>query len=520
MQNVLPAWAGLGLRQRAIVIGAAVAVFVAVLALARMASAPAQALLYSGLDPAAAGEVVAALEQRGVAYTVRGEAIFVDADQRDSLRMQLAAEGLPAVGGAGYELLDRLSGFGTTAQMFDAAYLRAKEGELARTIAASPAVRAARVHIAAPPPAPFRRETRPTASVTVTTRSGGLTADQARAIRHMVAASVAGLVPADVAVIDSALGLVPDDAAPTPGSAGQDRAEALRSNVERLMAARVGAGRALVEVSVDVVTERESITERRLDPQGRVAIATDTEERTESSQGTAPGVTVASNLPEGDAGKGGESRSNAATTRERVNFEVSEVARALERPPGAIRRLTVAVLVDGTTDAAGTWSPRSEAELADLRDLVAAAVGFDAARGDVITIKSMQFVRPADDLAGEAPGFLAGLDAMRLIQMAVIAAVALLLGLFVLRPMVTGARRGTNDGLAPALPSPSLAPVPVLEGEIDDGAGPRPEAAARGPADPPAADAAVERLRRLIAERQTETVEILRSWMDEREDRR
>lgn len=98
-----------------------------------MAAQPSMTLLYSGLEPGAAGEVVQALEQRGVVHEVRGRAIYVESGQRDELRMTLASEGLPQNNSKGYELLDTLSGFGTTAQMFDAAYWRAKEGELART---------------------------------------------------------------------------------------------------------------------------------------------------------------------------------------------------------------------------------------------------------------------------------------------------------------------------------------------------------------------------------------------------
>ena len=131
--------------------------------------------------------------------------------QRDSLRMTLAAEGLPANSGAGYELLDGLSGFGTTAQMFDAAYWRAKEGELARTIRANPQIKSARVHIAQAPEMPFQANVPPKASVTVTTAGGGLSTAQARAIRHLVAAAVPGLLPEAVAVIDSVGGLIPGE---------------------------------------------------------------------------------------------------------------------------------------------------------------------------------------------------------------------------------------------------------------------------------------------------------------------
>ena len=517
-------WSRLDPSRRAIVIGATIAVFAAVLVLARIGGTAPKTLLYAGLDLAAAGEVVTALDAARVAYEVRGDAIYVDPAQRDSLRMSLAAQGLPAAGGAGYELLDQLSGFGTTAQMFDAAYLRAKEGELARTIATSPFVRMARVHLAVPQGQPFRRDLRPSASVTVTTRGNPLDDAQARAIRHLVAASVAGLAPADVAVVDSANGLIagPADGADIARGAF-DRAAQLRANVERLLAARVGAGRVIVEVAVDVANEREAITERRLDPQGRVAISTDTEERTESAQGTNPGVTVASNLPEGDAGQGAESRSNTAGTRERVNYEVSEVSRSVERAAGSVRRQTVAVLVDGVRAADGTWTPRSEAELAALRDLVAAAVGFDEARGDVLTLRSLEFepLPPAGTTA--AASIWSGLDPMRLIQLLVVAVVILVLALFVLRPILVASRRDLRDDQRqpgmPAGPGPG-APT-VLTGEIAE---PDPFPAAL-PGPPGAtgdgtAENPVDRLRRLIQERQTESVEILRSWMDEREDAR
>ncbi len=273
MQNLISIWKALDAKRRAIVAGATVAVFVAILAIAQFAGKPGMALLYAGLQGAAAGDVVAALEQEGVAFEVRGDSIYVDSTRRDSLRMVLAAQGLPANSGTGYELLDGLSGFGTTSQMFDAAYWRAKEGELARTILANPQIRTARVHIAQAPSKPFQSDQKAKASVSVTTAGGGLTADQARALRHLVAAAVPGMVVADVAVIDAVAGLLPgEEDGQRPTAAGEARAAELRRNVERLIEARVGPGNAVVEVAVEVETDREAITERTFDPQGRVVV--------------------------------------------------------------------------------------------------------------------------------------------------------------------------------------------------------------------------------------------------------
>ncbi len=523
MQNVLSIWSTLTLRRRIVVVGATIAVFLAVLGLARLAGAPRMDLLYAGLDGRSAGEVVAALDTRGVAYEVRGDSIYVDATMRDSLRMTLAGEGLPSAGGQGYELLDSLSGFGTTSQMFDAAYWRAKEGELARTILALPDVKAARVHISQGPEDPFRREVQPTASVTVTTVSGTLSDEQARALKHLIASAVSGMRPEDVQIIDTVGGLIaaPEDRA-LSGGAASDRAAEIRSRVERLLAARVGMGKAVVEVAVDLVTESEQISERKIDPQGRVAISSDTAETSKSSTEPGGDVTVASNLPEGDTAAGAAGKSQSSETRERVNYEVSETRRDLTRAPGGIRRMTVAVLVDGVTapDANGTsvWSPRSEEELAALRELVGSAVGLDEARGDVLTLKSLEF-QPLGLEGTEAQASLlppiGPIDILSVVQIAVFAIVALILGLFVLRPILAGRRveipppPGVPLGLPPA--------IEALTGEIDDGILPAAMPLVGSDGAAAAAEDPAARLRRLIAERQAESIEILRGWLEPEE---
>ena len=530
MQNVMAIWSALDFRRRIIVVGATLAMFLAVLWLGRMAGQPDMALLYAGLEPATAGEIVAALDQRGVAYEVAGGSILVDASQRDSLRMALATEGLPAAGGGGYELLDNLSGFGTTSQMFDAAYLRAKEGELARTLLAMPDVKAARVHIASAPTRSFQSGVEPSASVTLTSASGGMSEAQAQAVRHLVASAVAGMRPDMVQIIDTVGGLIGGEGETGfDTGAATDRAAAIKGNVERMLAARVGPDKAVVEVAVDLVSEREQITERKFDPQGRVAISSETEERTDSS--TEPGgeVTVASNLPQGDAAGGAAGQSQTSETKERVNYEVSETQRDVLRSPGAIRRMTVAVMVDGmvtlAADGSRTWTPRPDEELATLRELVAAAVGLDEARGDVLTLKSLEFQELPAPLGTEATaGFLppmARLDTMSLVQIAVLALVALVLGLFVIRPILT------SGGLRPALAAPS-SPLALpsasgnaetaLDGEVETGFA-LPGYAAQGRGGDAESDDPASRLRRLIEERQSESIEILRGWMERDEER-
>ncbi|MBC7675670.1 MAG: flagellar M-ring protein FliF [Rhodoferax sp.] len=531
MQNLIALWSSFDARRRIVIIGATLAVFLAVIGLARMAGTPGMGLLYAGLDGAAAGEVVAALDQRGVTYEVRGDSIYVDATQRDSLRMTLAADGLPAAGVAGYELLDGLSGFGTTSQMFDAAYWRAKEGELARTILANPQIKSARVHIAQAPSQVFRRDQRPTASVTVSTTQGNLPMGQADALKHLVAAAVSGMMPEDVAVIDTVGGLIESSSDTTlPDGNAQNRAAEIRANVERLLIARVGANRAVVEVALDLVTDSETVTERRFDPQGKVAISSETQEKTGSSTEPGGAVTVASNLPQGDTSAGGNGKSQTSETSERLNFEVSETTREVQRVPGSIRKLSVAVLVDGQqvvgADGNTTWTARTDEELATLRELVASAVGLDETRGDVQTLKSLAF-EPVPDLGTSADSSLLSafgpINIMTAIQIAALALVALILGLFVVRPILSAqARIVPALGLQPgplALPGIARAQSEALSGEIDDGSG-LPHFKVNT-FDAPATlnNEPVARLRRLIEERQAESVEILRSWMEVDEEK-
>ncbi len=312
----------------------------------------------------------------------------------------------------------------------------------------------------------------------------------------------------------------------------------------------------MVQVNVELETMRETILERRIDPDSRVAIATETDERTNTARDTASGgVTVASNLPDGDAGPGGSSSSEGSETRERVTFDMSELQREVAREPGDIRRVSVAVLLNGVrsigADGIATVDPRPEAEIAALQALVQSAIGYTAERDDSVTIQSMAFEETVQgDLV--QPGFAdrMSLDLGRVVQTLVLAAAALFIAFGLLRPMLRrepGAALSDPTAFATALPgvapgydramaAPILAtgpaPLPSLAAPV--GAAPqamaRPDPAAEGfPALPAAFPAArgddlveslpdpVDRLRRLIEEREEETIEILRSWMEEDE---
>ena len=513
MKQLQKFWEGLDPRRRLIAGLSALAILAAVFGISRVATEPSMAMLYSGLDSAAAGEVVAELEAEGVAFEVDGSSILVDRAARDRIRMQLAAKDLPAGGPAGYEILDNLSGFGTTSQMFDAAYWRAKEGELARTITGSPNVRTARVHLANPVSQPFSRTPAGSASVTVTMSRGDLDRGQAEAIRYLVSSAVAGVAPDAVAVIDSARGVVlagKEDGFDGSGASPNERAETLRANVQRLLEARVGQGHAIVEVNVDADMDSQTINERTIDPDSRVAISSDTEQSSENATGTSPSVTVASNLPDGNTGgAAGENKRNASNSRERQNFDVSETRRERVIQPGQVRRISVAVMVDGIIETAAdgteTWAPRPAEEMDTLRQLVQSAVGFDEKRGDTVTLESLQFTAPPEQgsLATRAgSGFLDAYGA-RLAQLGVLGMIVLALIFFVLRPMT--ARRSPLElseltGPRALADETSRSHVPQIGGDLLDL--------------PAHTVNKIERLRDVITSRGEDSAAVLRSWIE------
>lgn len=498
-------WGALDPRQRLIAVLAMLAIGATVWGLVQAIRTPSMETLYGGLDSRAAAEVATAVQAMGVRVETQGGSILVPAGERERVRMALAAARLPRNGPEGYELLDGLDGFGTTSEMFAATYWRAKEGELARTILATPGVRTARVHIANPSGRPFQRTARPSASVTVTTGHGVLDTGQAEAIRFLVASAVPGLEPQAVSVIDAAHGAILRMGEAAGGDDGQrsgsNREQQLRAEIERLLAARVGDGKAIVSVAVETTLESETTRERIIDPNSRVAISTDSREVEETGTGGVGGAaTVASNLPVDGGGAEAETTRARTETEERVNFEISETTRERVRRAGDIRRITVAVLVDGIhtlmPNGERVWTPRTEAEIGQLRDLVRSAIGFDETRGDRVTVETLEFAeRPVQGTLAEAgvTDFVSR-HIMSIIQIVALAAVAVGLGVFVLRPLLRAAE--ANAG---AVADRGIGGMAFID-EFDTSA------------DRPQDNLTL--LRNAFEEQRTDSAGVLRSWLE------
>ncbi len=513
------------MKQKALMLGAFMVTFTAILLFAWFANRPSMSLLYSGLEPAQSSGVIDAIAQSGAVYEVRGDAIWVERDRRDELRIALAGQGLPSTGSSGYELLDGMSGFGTTSQMFDAAYWRAKEGELSRTILALPNVKSARVHLAVSGNRGYRRDATSSASVTLTRNGPAITQNQARALRYLISSAVPGMAVEKVSVIDSEAGVIPSG----DEMLSETRETDMKRNVERILEAHVGAGNAIVEVHLDTVTEAEILTEQRFDPEARALISQETEEAADQNSSANPGpVTAASNLPESQNDPAGQNRSSRTENRQRSNFEVSKTTREVHKQPGDIRRLSVAVLVNGgaQTDTNGdvTLVPRPEAELAVIRELVASAVGYDEGRGDQITVKSLNFAGISNEGTLASHGLLERMEWNTLARIALIGIFALAAMLLVLRPILRarGLAMPNRATLDDSLPLPEPAPT-MSEDLSDDADDAFPEFVMATPEfdfvpiGSPAPDP-VSRLKELMKSRREESLTILSNWIDKKED--
>ncbi|MGN6516206.1 MAG: flagellar basal-body MS-ring/collar protein FliF [Rhizomicrobium sp.] len=419
-------------------------------------SEPPKTILYSGLDPRDAAQVTAKLDAMNVKYDAKGDGstILVSADQVTKLRMELASENLPAAG-TGYEIFDKSNTFGTTAFVQNINRLRALEGELARSIQTIDGIDSARVHLVIPERQIFAREDQnPSASVVLRVQST-LDRGQVAAIQHLVAAAVAGLQPGRVAIVDDHGTLLAggdeksgaDAAAADQEQHTTDLEDRLRQRIESIVASVVGPGHVRVQVAADMNYDHTSTTSETYDPDSKVVRSTQTVEQNASDTNGNSGsgaVSVANSLPNAQQNSSGDNtKSTSGRTEETTNYEISKTVKTSTVDQGTVKRLSVAVVVDGTTttDAAGkdTYKARTPQEMSQIDSLVKSAIGFDKSRGDDVKVVNMPFAHLDVADATPAPKPLLGLDSaywFKIIEAGILSLTALLLGLFVARPLI------------------------------------------------------------------------------------
>jgi flagellar M-ring protein FliF len=518
-------------------------------------AAPPMGLLYSNLDLREAGSITQALDQGGIKYQVQGDGstIMVSRDKVAAARLMLAGKGLPTSDSVGYEIFDTQNALGQTDFVQQLNMKRATEGELARTIRALDGVTYARVHLVLPERQLFQDTTeQASAAVTIGIGAREPSTDQVRAVQNLVSGAVPNLKPEKVVVIDQhgkTLSAESDVAGKEAADAKAQIEDNLRARVKSLVEGVVGAGKARVQVSADVDMSQVTTQSEKYDPDGQVVRSEQTNDTSAKDNSGAGGGTAAAsastNIPGGtqtaatqNPANGSENTGQESTT----NYEISKTTTTQVQQPGAIKRLSVAVAVDGLTAPAkdgkpGPYTPRTAEEMQHLNDLVKAAIGFSSDRGDQVQVVNVRFPDAEDAEGVSASNPLMGFDKndiMRTVELAVLAVVAGLILFFVIRPMVRSAQAGfaaagggalvpyTGGGGAPiearvistpdgqiitvdaATGQPLALPNPELEQKIDIA---RIEGQVKA--------SSIKRVAEFVEKHPEESVSILRGWLHE-----
>lgn len=469
MDSILDTFKSLGTVRLAAIGGVAIGLIIFFVFLTSRLGGTDMTLLFGELDRGDSSKIVSKLETQNIPYELRGEGqqIFVPSQMVLRLRMQMAEDGLPAGGSVGYEIFDKSDSLGTTNFVQNVNLLRALEGELARTIRSIGSVDEARVHLVMPKRELFsRREQKPSASVVIKSRGAGkLTKAQVMAIQHLVAAAVPRLEPDRISVIDSrgrllarAGGEDEDGGAFASTSDELRRAheERVTRQIEQLVEQSVGIGKVRAQVSAEIDFDRITTNTEQYDPDGQVVRSTQTvEENAQSNDKDGQStVSVANNLPDAQQNAGGSgSASQSARTEETVNYEITRTVKNHIHETGTVRRISVALLVDGTytinEDGDRVYAERSKEELEKIEKLVKSGIGFNQKRGDTVEVIGMQFrALDGQNLNTKLPLFgLTKTDMFRIAEIFVLAIVGILVILLVVRPLVAR----TLDALPSAL---------------------------------------------------------------------
>lgn len=435
-----------------------------------------KSLLYSNLDLKEAGSITAALDQAGVKYELKGDGstVMVPRDEVAATRLMLSSKGLPTSGSVGYEIFDDANALGQTDFVQQLNRQRALEGELARTIRSLDGVTAARVHLVLPKRQLFEEDAeQPSAAVTIAVGGREPTPDQVRAVQNLVAGAVPSLKPERVTVVDQHAKTLSGGQEGFAGAAADGRKSEVEQRISRtvkgLVEGVVGPGKSRVNVTAELDLAKVTVQQETFDPDGQVVRSEQTVEETaaENQADENGAVSASANIP-GGAGDFGEAsnRSNSDRSESTTNYEISRTMRTEVQEPGQVKRLSVAVAVDGVTAPGakgkpGAYTPRSAEEMQRIEQLVRAAVGYNADRGDQVTVVNVRF--PATSEAGgtEAANPLLGFDKndiVRAVELAILGLVALLMIFFVARPLVKGVTSGGGGGFLTAAPRPAGGP--------------------------------------------------------------
>ena len=416
------------------------------------------AVLYTDLEMEDAKQIVQHLETANIKYrlTKNGTEILVPEEDVNKMRIDTADLAMASKGSnVGYEIFDNTDALGSTNFVQNVNLIRALEGELARTIRSVDHIKSARVHLVLPKREMFSREEQmPTASVVIKTDGGKLSLESIHSIQQLIAAAVPKLDVKNVSIVDSAGNLLTnnfeDEEAVTVANNEALRLEQERKmslQVQNLLEKSVGEGKVRAQVNLDMDFDQIVTNEEIYDPDSQVVRSQATVTDNSTTDNVEQPVSVAQNIPNGDmvaAGTGSVSRKSR--TEETVNYEISKVVRNKVKSSGTIKRLGVAVIVDGiyerNAEGKVVYRDRTPEEMEQIRSLVKSAVGFDAERGDMVEVANMKFASNQPEIEEVNEVLIMGFTKDELIRIAEgigVAIVAILVILLVIRPLINNA---------------------------------------------------------------------------------
>ncbi len=359
-------------------------------------------VLYSNLSPKDAAAVVEALKKKNIDYKLsdNGTTILVPRDKIYNLRLEFAAQDLIQGQGVGFEIFSKTQ-IGQTDFVQRVNYQRALQGELARTISAFPNIKSARVHLVLPKKSLFVEEQQPaSASVLVELKQGGkLSSKEVQSIVNLVACAVEGLDKKNITIVDTRGNLLyhpEEEAIIGLSEAKLEYKMTLENKLERrikdLLIPIVGPDKVLAKVNVDIDYSEKKIHKEMYDPES--ATVRSEQKVRESSRGVASVEQGTPGPAYQKGGKGTSTTQESSRTSQTVNYEINKEETQIYIPQGDIKKITAAVVVDGTyrvEKGKKIFIPRSQEELGKIKELVKSAIGFDSKRGDFIEVTSLAF---------------------------------------------------------------------------------------------------------------------------------
>ncbi len=404
VNSVKQFWGRLGMAPRIAIAGGIVAALALAIGLSLYLTKPEFKVLYSTLGPEDASSVVKALQAEKIQYrlTDNGSTIMIPAEKVYDQRIKIAGEGALVGQGIGFEIFDKVK-VGQTDFVQKINYTRALQGELARTISEFPSVESARVHLVMPQRSLFVEERQsPSASVVLKLNRPNQKPDQKEinAILNMMVMAVEGLDKNHVSITDNGGKVLyePQEDNLTGISSTQlehrqQVQNSLEKRIEEMLQPIFGPGRVIAKVNADIDFSQKTIRREIFDPEKTVVRSEQRSEETQQGRANLEAGAPDANF-RGDGITGSVSHQNGNRETRTTNYEINREEQQIVANVGDLRRLTVAVIIDGSYEKTeGAWSfvPRKPEELERVRQLVSNAVGLNAERGDSLEVSSAPF---------------------------------------------------------------------------------------------------------------------------------